>query len=183
MAVQMGHNRRSRAGSYGAFEVTRIHLHRFRVDINVERLRATRANRSRPIPSCVCYRNHSIFRNYADAAQSELECVGSIRYSHSMPHTAISGKRRLECHNLVAKYKAPTANNGEYRRFECRSLPGELPCEVEYGNRPHANSGPSVSTIAIVDAHDVVLAEVVSALHLDHQQWRGAGIFEAVRRG
>ena len=43
-------------------------------------------------------------------------------------------------------------------------------------------SGWIVATVTIVKAHDVVLAEVVPALHFDHQQRSGARIFEAVTR-
>jgi hypothetical protein len=137
MAVEMGHDCRSRAGGNRAFEMTYVHLHRLRIDIDVERLGAAGANGCGAITACVRYRNHSISRTHADTAQSELKRVGAIRYSHYPPHTTVSGESGLERRNLIAEHEAPTANNGEHRRFQRESLRRQLPCKVEYGNRCH----------------------------------------------
>src|SRR5689334_13439927 len=50
-------------------------------------------------------------------------------------------------------------------------------CAASHAVKSHNN--PSV---LVVEAHDVVLAEIIAALHLDQHEGVGAGIFEAMHR-
>src|SRR5438132_6885655 len=88
-AVEMGDDRRPRAARQSALKMICVHLHRLWIDIDVERLGAAGANGRGAITACVRDRDHSITRADADAAQSELERVGAIRYSDCVLHTAV----------------------------------------------------------------------------------------------
>jgi hypothetical protein len=150
-AVEMGDDRRARAGGHCALEITAVHLHRFRIDIDVEWLGAAGANGCGAIAACVCDRNDSITRTHADAAQSELKRIGAIRDSHCTLRAAVRGESRLERRNLIAEHKAPASNNSEHRRFQRGSLWCQLPCKVEYGNRCHVGeSGTAVEGKGVV---------------------------------
>ena len=53
-----------------------------------------------------------------------------------------------------------------------------LGVEAGYDKAQQQGGLPSV---AVFEAHDVVLAQVVTRLHLDYLEWLGAGVGQAVR--
>ena len=128
--VEMGCDDRAHGRGQAGGEIGGGHIHRVRVDIDVERFGSHRADGGGAVSAGVGHGGHGVARADAQGAQGEFERVRAIGHRNTMRHAAIGGKFRFEGGTLAAQ-DVPTArqhaiHGGRQLGVKRRGLPQQV---------------------------------------------------------